>query len=340
MPNYSARNSDIDPLFHAPDRPASKTGVLLINLGTPDEPTTGALRRYLGEFLSDPRVIEVPKLIWWFILHGIILRVRPRKSAKLYSSVWTSEGSPLLSISRAQQTAIQAQLGQDYSVKLGMRYGNPSIASALRELQAEGVHKIKVLPLYPQYAAPTTGSSFDALADELKTWRWVPELHFLNNYCDHPLYIQALANSIREHMDNNGVPEKIVFSYHGMPKRYLLAGDPYYCFCLKTTRLIQEQLGLDKSDCISSFQSRFGKEEWLKPYTDETLQNLPKEGIKKIAIVSPAFSADCLETLEELAVENRKLFLEAGGQSYHYIAALNDRPDHIGALVSIITQSR
>lgn len=338
MPKYSARNYDIDPVFHAADRPAAKVGVLLINLGTPDQPTTGALRTYLAEFLSDPRVIEVPRLLWWFILHGIILRVRPRKSAALYRSVWTSEGSPLLSIGRAQQVAVQHQLGEGYSVKLGMRYGNPSIASALRELQNEGVRKIILLPLYPQYAAPTTGSSFDAVADEIKTWRWVPELHFINNYCDHPLYIQALANSIREHMDNNGVPEKIVFSYHGMPKRYLTAGDPYFCFCQKTTRLVQEQLSLNKSDCITSFQSRFGKEEWLKPYTDETLQNLPKEGIKKIAIVSPAFSADCLETLEELAVENRKLFLEAGGQSYHYIPALNDRPDHIGALVSIITQ--
>lgn len=339
MPSYSARNYDIDPLFHAPNHPASKLGVLLINLGTPDQPTTSSLRKYLGEFLSDPRVIEVPKLIWWFILHGIILRVRPSKSAKLYRSVWTSEGSPLLSISRAQQAAIQAQLGQGYSVKLGMRYGNPSIAAAMRELQAEGLRKIIVLPLYPQYAAPTTGSSFDAVADELKTWRWVPELHFLNNYCDHPLYIQALANSIREHLDNNGTPEKIVFSYHGMPKRYVLAGDPYFCFCQKTTRLVQEHLGLDKSNCITSFQSRFGKEEWLKPYTDETLENLPKEGVKKIAILSPAFSADCLETLEELAVENRKTFLAAGGQSYHYIPALNERSDHINALVQIITSA-
>ena len=336
MAAFRARNYDIDPLFHAANAPAPKIGVLLANLGTPDAPTSPALRRYLAEFLSDPRVIEVPRLLWWFILHGIILRVRPRKSAAAYRSVWTSEGSPLLAISRQQQAAIQQQLGDGYSVKLGMRYGNPSIASALRELQHEGVRKIIVLPLYPQYAGPTTGSTFDAVASELTTWRWVPELHFINNYCDHPLYIAALANSVREHMEKNGQPQKIIFSYHGMPKRYLMAGDPYFCWCQKTTRLVQEYLGLDKSLCITSFQSRFGREEWLKPYTDTTLEQLPREGIKDVAIISPAFSADCLETLEELAVENRDLFLQAGGEKYRYIPALNDRPEHIALLADKI----
>ncbi|WP_331343961.1 ferrochelatase [Cellvibrio sp. UBA7661] len=336
MSRFSALNYDIDPVFHAANRPAPRVGVLLANLGTPDEPTAPALRRYLAEFLSDPRVIEVPRLIWMMVLHGIILRVRPRKSAALYKSVWTSEGSPLLAISKQQQAAIQQQLGDGYSVKLGMRYGNPSIAGALRELQKEGVRKIIVLPLYPQYAGPTTGSTFDAVATELKSWRWVPELHFINNYCDHPLYVEALANSVREHIEKNGLPQKIIFSYHGMPKRYLTAGDPYFCLCQKTTRLVQEKLGLDKSICLTSFQSRFGREEWLKPYTDETLEQLPKDGIKHIAIISPAFSADCLETLEELAVENRHAFIAAGGEKYDYIAALNDRTDHIAALVEIL----
>lgn len=338
MSRFTALNYDIDPVFHAANKPSPRIGVLLVNLGTPDEPTAPALRRYLKEFLSDPRVVEIPRLVWLTILHGIILRTRPKKSAALYKSVWTSEGSPLLVISKQQQVAIQQQLGDSYSVKLGMRYGNPSITNALRELQNEGVRKIIVLPLYPQYAGPTTGSTFDAVANELKNWRWVPELHFINNYCDQPLYIDALANSISEHIEKNGLPEKIVFSYHGMPKRFLTAGDPYFCFCQKTTRLVQEKLQLDKNICISSFQSRFGRAEWLKPYTNETLENLPKEGVKNIAIVSPAFSADCLETLEELMVENRHVFLNAGGEKYAYISALNTRPDHIYALSDLVKQ--
>lgn len=333
---FRARHYDTDSLFHDGALPASKTGVLLANLGTPDEPSTKALRRYLAEFLADPRVIEVPRLLWWCILHGVILRIRPRKSAAAYRTVWTSEGSPLLAISKQQQQAVQASLGEAYSVKLGMRYGNPSIASALRELQQEGVRNIIVLPLYPQYAGPTTGSTFDAVAAELKHWRWVPELQFINNYCDHPLYIESLANSVREYIAQHGLPQKILFSYHGMPKRYFTEGDPYYCFCQKTTRLVQEKLQLDKNLLITSFQSRFGREEWLKPYTDITLEQLPKDGIKHIAILSPAFSADCLETLEELAVENRHRFLAAGGERYDYIPALNARDDHIQALVSLI----
>lgn len=339
MSRFTALDYDIDPVFHAADRPTSRIGVLLVNLGTPDEPTAPALRRYLAQFLSDPRVVEIPRLAWLMILHGIILRTRPKKSAALYKSIWTSEGSPLLVISKQQKVAVQQQLGNDYSVKLGMRYGNPSIASALRELQSEGVRKIIVLPLYPQYAGPTTGSTFDAVANELKHWRWVPELQFINNYCDHPLYIDALANSVREHIEKNGLPQKIIFSYHGMPKRFLVAGDPYFCFCQKTTRLVQEKLQLDKNICITSFQSRFGRAEWLKPYTNETLENLPREGIKHIAILSPAFSADCLETLEELMVENRHIFLGAGGEKYEYIAALNDRADHIAALADILKHS-
>jgi protoporphyrin/coproporphyrin ferrochelatase len=318
------------------------TGVLLTNLGTPDAPTATAVRAYLAEFLADPRVIEIPKFIWWFILHGIILRLRPKKSAAKYASIWTKEGSPLLVISQKQAAAVQQQLGDSAQVKLGMRYGKPAITQALREFQAMGVRKIIVLPLYPQYAAATTGSTFDAIATALKTWRWVPEVAFINSYCDNPLYITALANSVREHIalhtQTHGKPQKIIFSYHGTPKRSLDLGDPYYCFCQKTTRLVQEKLGLNKDECLTTYQSRFGYAEWLQPYTDATLKELAANNIKNIAILSPAFSADCLETLEELADENRKAFLQAGGEVYEYIPALNDRADHIEALVGVIRE--
>lgn len=332
---YSAETANADSLFHKA-KPAL-TGVLLVNLGTPDAPTAPALRRYLAEFLADPRVIEIPKIIWSLILHGIILRVRPKKSAAKYQTVWTYEGSPLLAISKRQTGAIAAQLGDSVSVKLGMRYGNPSITKALREFQAEGVRKLIVFPLYPQYAAATTGSTFDAVTRELQKWRFVPELHFINNYCDNSLFIDALAKSIQEDFDQHGKPEKLLLSYHGMPKRNLDLGDPYYCLCQKTTRLVAEKLGLQKGEYISTFQSRFGYAEWLQPYTDATLEELAKTGTKNVAIVSPAFSADCLETLEELAVENREIFLHAGGTDYRYIPALNTREDHIAALTSVVS---
>ena len=333
---YRSALTNTDPLFHQGKPPL--TGVLLVNLGTPDAPTAPALRRYLAEFLADPRVIEIPKFVWMLILHGVILRVRPKKSAAKYETVWTQEGSPLLAISKRQTAAVQEQLGDLALVKLGMRYGNPSIPKALREFQEAGVRKIIVLPLYPQYAAATTGSTFDAVTRELQTWRFVPELHFINNYCDNPLFIDALADSIQEDFKQHGKPEKLLLSYHGMPKRNLELGDPYFCFCQKTTRLIAEKLGLAKEDYITTFQSRFGYAEWLQPYTDQTLKDLATSGIKNVAIISPAFSADCLETLEELAVENYEIFKHAGGASYRYIPALNDRADHINALVSIIKE--
>jgi ferrochelatase len=314
-------------------------GVLLTNLGTPDEPTKQGLKRYLAEFLSDRRIIEIPRLVWLFILHGIILNVRPKQSAKLYQSIWTDDGSPLLAISRRQRDAIAKALGPEVKVALGMRYGNPSIASALAELQAAGVRKIIVLPLYPQYAAATVGSTFDAVSKELQHWRWVPELHFLSGYCEHPGYAAALAATMAEHQAQHGTPDKWIFSYHGTPTFCLEKGDPYYCFCVKTTRLVAEQAGLNPDDCITTFQSRFGKAEWLKPYTEQTLKALPGKGVKHIAILSPAFSADCLETLEELEEQNRDFFLEAGGEHYHYIPALNDRADHIELLVDVLRQA-
>lgn len=326
--------------YHQPEalRQLNSTGILLVNLGTPAAPTPTAVRDYLAEFLSDPRVIEIPPLAWKPILHGIILRTRPKKSAALYQQIWTDEGSPLLAISQRQQQAIQQQLGKNITVKLAMRYGSPSIKNALQELRDEKVGRIIVLPLYPQYAGATTGSVFDAVTRELQRWRWVPELQFINGYFNHPLYIEALAQSVKEHIAAHGMPHKFIFSYHGTPKRSLDLGDPYYCFCMKTTRLVAEKLGLDQDSYVTTFQSRFGYAEWLKPYTDVTLKKLPKAGVKHVAILSPAFSVDCLETLQELADETREIFMHAGGESYHYIPALNDREDHIQALVEIIKE--
>ncbi len=316
-----------------------KTGILLTNLGSPDAPTASALRTYLREFLSDPRIVEIPRLVWMIILHGIILRVRPKRSAKLYESIWTENGSPLTHITRLQRDKLESILkaqGYNTEVVMAMRYGNPSIEAGLEQLRDKGLTRIIVMPLYPQYSSPTTGSTFDAVSKVLRKWRWVPELHFINGYHKNELYIESLANSISEDLQTNGTPQKLVFSYHGMPKRFLESGDPYYCLCLQTTRLVVEKLGLDKDLVISTFQSRFGKAEWLKPYTDATLEALPSEGIKDIAIISPAFSADCLETLEELESENREIFEQAGGEKYRYIAALNDRDDHMNAIFNVI----
>ncbi|MEQ3515370.1 ferrochelatase [Pseudoalteromonas sp. BZB3] len=316
-----------------------KTGILVTNLGSPDAPTPKALRVYLAEFLSDPRIVEIPRLIWLMILHGIILRIRPKKSAKAYESIWTENGSPLIHISQQQADKIAEKLkanNHNVEVELAMRYGNPSIEAGLEKLRDKGITRIVVFPLYPQYSSPTTGSTFDAIARVLKKWRWVPEFHFINGYHTNPLYIESLANSIQEDLDKHGTPQKIVFSYHGMPKQFLDHGDPYHCLCHQTTRLVVEKLGLDKELVMTTFQSRFGKAEWLKPYTDATLESFPKDGIKDIAIISPAFSADCLETLEELEEENREIFEEAGGEKYRYIAALNDRDDHIDALYDVL----
>lgn len=323
------------------------TAVLITNLGSPDEPTAGAVRRYLKEFLSDPRVVEIPRLLWLIILHGIILRIRPAKSAKLYQSIW-QEGAPLINITKAQRNKlaerIKSQYGDDVIVDFAMRYGNPSIASVLQQFQQQGVGKIIALPLYPQYAGPTTASTFDAISKELQKWRYIPSLHFINTYHNNPSYIQALANTVQEHINEHGKPQQLVLSYHGMPELFYQWGDPYYDFCRQTTsllktKLLERELGFIDDEIIMTFQSRFGKAEWLKPYTDETLETLAGQGIKHLAIMSPAFSADCLETLEELEEENRQIFTDAGGETYHYIAALNDRDDHINALVEVLSQS-
>ena len=316
-----------------------KVGVLLLNLGTPDAPTASAVRRYLAEFLSDPRVVEIPKLIWMLILHGIILRVRPAKSAALYEKVWTQAGSPLMDISLRQTAKLTDKLaseGLDVSVHLAMRYGNPSVANTLQNMHKQGIDKIIVLPLYPQYAAPTTGSAFDAIAKELSQWRYIPSLHFINTYHDYPDFIEALAESIRADFESHGKPQKLVLSYHGMPERNLHLGDPYYCFCAKTTRLVTEKLGLSQDEFVMTFQSRFGKAKWLQPYTDATMQALPNAGVRDVAIVCPAFSADCLETLEEIVGENGHIFTEAGGNKFRYIPALNDDDAHITMMANLV----
>lgn len=318
------------------------TGILLVNLGTPDEPTPAAVRRYLAEFLSDSRVIEIPMFIWKVILHGIILRVRPKKVAHAYQVIWTENGSPLLSITRAQADALAKTLPDKFkspvNIEMGMRYGNPSIASALGRLKSTGVRRIIVLPLYPQYSATTSATVFDAVADELKTWRWLPDVRFISHYPDHPQYINALVNSIKLHQSENGVPDKLLFSFHGLPKRNLELGDPYYCECQKTARLVVEQLGLDEEQYQVCFQSRFGKAEWLQPYTDKTLEAWGKQGIEHVQVICPGFAADCLETLEEINMQNRSFFLDAGGKQFGYIPALNDNPDHVEMLQQLILQ--
>lgn len=319
------------------------TGVLVTNLGTPEAPTASALRRYLGEFLADPRVVEVPRFIWWCVLHGVILRLRPRRSAAAYRKVWTDEGSPLMVIAKRQSTAIQdyldANTAEKYHVELAMRYGQPSIRSGLEKLLQSNAKRIIILPLYPQYSASTTASTLDAVGNVLKTWRNIPELHFVSHYHDAPDYIGALAESITEHWQQHQRAEKLLFSFHGIPQAYFEAGDPYYCECHKTARLVAEKLNLNETDWALTFQSRFGPKQWLQPYTDKTLKSLPADGVKSVDVVCPGFSADCLETLEEINMQNREFFLEAGGENFSYIPALNDRPAHIKALANIILKN-
>jgi protoporphyrin/coproporphyrin ferrochelatase len=314
-------------------------GLLVTNLGTPAAPTAAALRPYLRQFLLDPRVIELPRVLWWTILHLFVLTRRPAKSAALYREIWTDEGSPLMVLSRRQAEGIARRLAGrtrlPVEVELGMRYGEPSIAGALRALAARGCRKLLVLPLYPQYAAATTASTFDALFDELRTWRWVPELRTVASYHDEPGYVAALAASIAELWRREGPPERLLMSFHGMPQRYFDQGDPYFCYCQKTARLVAERLAFPPERMIVSFQSRFGREEWLKPYTDETLRALPASGVRTVDAVCPGFSADCLETLEEIDGLNRKIFLAAGGERFRYVPCLNDRDDHLDFLAEL-----
>ncbi|MDA7564053.1 ferrochelatase [Pelagibacteraceae bacterium] len=316
-----------------------KIGVLLSNLGTPDKPKRKELKVYLKEFLSDPRVIETPKLIWQIILNGIILNTRPQKSAKNYQKVWTDEGSPLLVILNKQKKLTEDLLKKEnleIEFAIGMRYGNPSIEKGLDELRQKHCNKIIVLPMYPHYCAATTGSTFDAVTNTMQKWRWVPSLRFISTYHDHPHYIKALANSIQQHWDKHGKPDKILFSYHGIPKKYFTNGDPYHCLCSKTTRLVREEMGLLEEFAMTTFQSRFGPEEWLQPYTDKTVEKLAKENTEHLQIIAPGFSSDCLETIEELDGENREIFEEHGGKKFSYIPCLNEQPDHINLIAHLI----
>lgn len=318
-----------------------KLGILLVNLGSPDAPTTSAVRRYLAEFLWDPRVVEKPRWLWWLVLHGIILRIRPRRSARSYKKVWTDQGSPLIAISRLQTRAVEQTLQKKFRgnvlVDVAMRYGKPSIEESLYGLRKAGARRFLILPMYPQYSATTTASVFDEVTQVLQTWRWLPNLRFINHYHDHPKLITALANSIRQQWKSQPRGEKLLFSFHGIPQRYVDSGDPYFCHCQKTARLVAEELQLADDDWQVVFQSRFGREPWLQPYCSEVLKQLPQTGTKSIDIICPGFSADCLETLEEINMENREVFLEAGGETYNYIPALNEGAEHIDALCEVLT---
>jgi len=319
---------------------SESVGLLLTNLGTPDSARKADVRRYLKEFLWDSRVVEMPRPLWWLLLNLVILNTRPRRSAAAYEKVWSDAGSPLLVVSREQAKALQSMLDDDLeqpvTVALAMRYGNPSIAAGLEELRRAGARRVLVLPLYPQYSATTTASTFDAISKELRGWRWLPELRFVNHYHDDPGYIAALAQSVKAFWEANGEPEKLLMSFHGIPQDYFLAGDPYFCECQKTGRLLAEALELPGDRWQISFQSRLGPKQWLQPYTDKTLEAMAKAGTKNVHVICPGFSADCLETLEEIAIENRDHFVAAGGERYAYIPCLNSDPAHIHMLKALV----
>ena len=335
--NYTgvAGHSDQQPM------PPVQAGVLLVNLGTPTAPTARAVRPYLAEFLSDPRVIESPRWLWWLILHGVILRLRPSRSAHAYAKVWTDQGSPLRVGSEALAAGLQTELGRQrpngpIRVALAMRYGEPSVARTIERLQREGVRKLLVLPMYPQYSATSSGSVIDAVMDTYKKLRWPPELRIINDYHDDPGHIEALAISIEAWWQANGRGDKLLLSFHGIPERYLHAGDPYFCQCHATARLLRERLGLTEDELLMSFQSRVGRERWLHPYTDQMVRKLAARGVKSLDVACPGFSVDCLETLEEIAMQNRDFFIEAGGESLRYIPALNDSAGQVRSLTALI----
>lgn len=314
-----------------------KTGILITNLGTPDAPTAKAIRRYLKEFLWDIRVVDAPRIIWFFVLR-VILAIRPAKVAGGYQAIWTEQGSPLLKISLEQQRALQQHLGEDTPVALGMRYGNPSIASALDALMAQGVDKVTVLPLYPQYSASTTASTFDAIANWSSQQRKLPAINFISDYHADPRWVKAIANSVREQWQNQPRGEKLLMSLHGIPQRYCDLGDPYLEQCQTGAQLIADELGLMPEEWALTFQSRVGREPWLQPYTDKTLIEWGQQGIKAVDVICPGFSADCLETLEEIQVENAENFIDAGGQHLRYIPCLNSRPEHIQMIAEIVRE--
>lgn len=317
----------------------SKVGVILANLGTPAATDYFSMRRYLKQFLSDRRVIEMNPLFWRTLLNGVLLQIIPQKSGKNYRKIWNTEKneSPLLTISRNQATALQKKLGPDYVVDFAMRYGNPAIADVMDNLKAKGCDRVVVIPLYPQYSSVTTASVYDALFDGLKRTRYVPHLHLVRNYHDHPVYIKALANSMQDALKTN--PDLVVMSYHGVPVSYFKGGDPYPCHCWKTSRLLAEELKLAPDAYRTTFQSKFGKAEWLTPATDTTLEALPNEGVKNIVVLTPGFASDCVETLEEINQEARETFLHAGGASFTFVPCLNDNEDAINLFATLVDEN-
>ncbi|MGB9096532.1 ferrochelatase [Erwinia sp.] len=315
-----------------------KPGVLLVNLGTPDAPTTPAVKRYLKQFLSDPRVVDTPRWLWWPILNGVILPFRSPRVSKLYASVWMDEGSPLMVYSKRQRNALAARL--DMPVELGMSYGNPSLKTALDSLMAQGVNRLIVLPLYPQFSCSTVAAVWDGITSVFAGYRSLPSVEFIRDYAEHPAYIAALKASVERSFATHGKPDLLVMSFHGIPQRFADEGDDYPVRCHDTGNALMASLGLTSQNAMLTFQSRFGREPWLMPYTDETMKSLPAKGIKHVQIMSPGFSSDCLETLEEISEENREFFMHAGGSKFEYIPALNDDELHIDMMVELVNGRR
>ena len=326
---YLGQESDIANSNH-------KTGVLLVNLGTPERPVCPGLRKYLSEFLMDPRVIEIPKLLRMILVKGIIINFRSHKSAATYREIWTENGSPLLINSQQLGNKTAEKLGDDFEVEVAMRYGKPSIADKLATLHSKGVRKLVVIPLYPQYSGSTNGSTFDALGLALSKQRWVPKLNFVSDYYKYDSYIKAVGDSITQHWQQHGRKQKLLMSFHGVPKKYITRGDPYQSQCAETAHAVAQYLNLQDDEWMLVFQSRFGAEEWLQPYCDQTLKSLPAKGITSVDMICPGFSADCLETLEEIEGENKEYFMEAGGKEYSYIPCLNASDSHAQLMTEIV----
>lgn len=316
-----------------------KVGILLANLGSPTAPTVPAVRRFLKDFLWDPRVVNLPRPVWWVILHFFVLRFRPRRSALAYRKIWDIKGSPLMFLTRQLTEKIASRFqAKGVTVEYAMRYGEPSIGGRLRVFKEQGIEKLIVLPLYPQYSSTTTASIYDAMIKELNQWRHLPDFEFISDYHQHPLYINAIAESIQQSWRVHGKNDLLLMSFHGLPEVLTQWGDPYFYHCRKTAAMIAERLDLNETEWLMVFQSRFGKTEWLKPYCADTLQSLPERGIKKVDVVCPGFAVDCLETLEEIAMENKAIFMETGGADYRYIPALNDSEAHADMLSALLEQ--
>jgi len=321
---------------------AERIGVLLVNSGTPASAAVRDVRRFLAGFLGDPRVVELPKALWWPILHGIILRTRPRLSARKYRRIWTPEGAPLATLSGQLRSKLTGTLAQrvlaPFSLELGMLYSRPSVGEALARLRESGAQRILVVPLFPQYCGASTGSVYDQVTAELRRWRWLPELRFIAEYHDNPGYIEALRIAVEQHWQAHGRTQHLLMSFHGVPERYFHQGDPYFCKCQKTARLLADELMLKETEWSVSFQSRVGPVKWLQPYTSEVVAQMPARGIDQLTVICPGFAIDCLETLEEIDIENHQSFLRAGGRRFQYVPALNARAEHARLLAELIAQ--